>query len=95
MAPAAVQRKKKAAETGPFVRTLKGKIKLKKNFGSAPKIKLGNELEAVARPHVTDWFGAKAISGQVNVENKTEKKIFTSYHLAFFDKLGGLLSCAS
>lgn len=88
-------KKKKAAAEGPFVRTLSGKIKLKKSFSSAPKLKLGNKLEAVARPHVTDWFDTKAISGQVDVENKTEQKIYTSYHLAFFDKKGELLGCAS
>ncbi len=79
----------------PFVRTLAGKIKLGKSFSKANEIELGNKLEATAKLHITEWFGSKAISGQVDVENKTKTEIFTSYHLAFFDKKDNLLGCAS
>ena len=59
------------------------------------EIELGKNIEAVAMLHIIEWFGAKAISGRVDIENKTEEEIFTGYHLAFFDKKDKLLGCAS
>lgn len=88
-------KKDKASDGAPFIRVIAEKIKLSDDFAKSEEVELGNELEAVAKLHITEWFDSMAISGQVDVENKTDHEIFTSYNLAFFDKKDNLLGCAS
>ncbi len=89
------QSKGKKNDNEPFTRVIAEKIKLTDKFSKAEEVELGNELGAVAKLHITEWFDTMAISGQVDVENTTDHEIFTSYHLAFFDKKDNLLGCAS
>ena len=79
----------------PFTRVVKGEKDLPTSFSDALELKLGDRLEATTKLHITDWFGSKAISGQVDVKNPTEEEIHFSYHLAFFDKDGVLLGAAN
>ena len=80
---------------GPYRQTARGKVLLEKGFRTAHQVKLGKRLKGTAKLHVMEFFGAKTISGQLDVENPTDKKVFIAYHLAFFDKEGNLLGCAS
>ena len=86
--------KPKGEEGKPYARATSGKARLKE--GAKPiEVKLGKNLTATGKISITDWFGAKVVSGQVDVENKTDEKIYTSVSLILFDKDGTPLGCAS
>lgn len=93
LAPAAAP-EDEPATGAPFHQTVSGKG-LAAEFSKAPKAKLGKRLRAVARPHRIDWFGAPAISGQIDVENPSDREIHTSIHFILFDAEGTPLGCAS
>ena len=80
---------------GPYRQTERGKVQLKKGFRTAHEVKMGKRLKGTAKLHVMEFFGAKTISGQLDVENPTDKKVFIAYHLSFHDDAGKLLGCAS
>ena len=83
------------AADGPFRQIESGKIKLQKGFLNAHNVTLGKRLKGTAKLHLTDFFGAKAISGQVDIENPTKAEVNMAYHLAFFNDQGEMLGCAS
>ena len=85
----------KSKNKKPFVQVASGKAKLKEGSKNAIEVKLGKEIAGTGKISITDWFGAKAVSGQVNVENKADRKIFTSVSLILFDKDGNPLGCAA
>jgi len=86
--------KTKAKGGAPFVQVASGKAKLKEG-AKAITVTLGKDIAGTGKISITDWFGAKAVSGQVNVENKTDRKLHTAVSLILFDKDGNALGCAS
>ena len=89
------KKKDEAKSKGPFIQVASGRAKLQKGHKKAIQVELGKDIEAVGKISITDWFGAQAVSGQVNVENKTDRKIHTSVGLILFDKDGNPLGCAN
>lgn len=85
---------KRGKGSAPFVQIASGKAKLKEG-GKAIKVTLGKDIAGTGKISITDWFGAKAVSGQVNIENKADRKIHTAVSLILFDKDGKPLGCAS
>lgn len=81
---------------GPYISVEKGAVSLKEGFDAEhTTVKLGAKLTGTASLEIRDWFGAKAITGQLDVENKTKASRFLSYQLAFFDEDGVLIGAAS
>ncbi len=85
----------KTKRKAPFVQNATDSIKLREGHRNATKVKLGRDISGEGRIYITDWFGAKAVSGQVAVENKTDKKLYTSVSFILLDKAGVPLACAA
>ena len=79
----------------PFVQVASGRARLKTGHRNAIEVELGKDLDATGKISITDWFGVQAVSGQVDVENKTNHKIHTAVSLILFDKDGKPLGCAA
>lgn len=84
-----------AKAEAPFVQVASGPLRLKEGHRNAIRVELGKDLSATGHISITDWFGAKAVSGQVNVANKTDGTIHTAVSLILFDKAGKPLGCAA
>ena len=85
-----------AKAEGPHVTLKQGDVTLKQGFRAEhTTVALGDKLKGSASLEIRDWFGGKAITGQLDVENPTDASVFLSYTLAFFDKDGGLVGCAT
>jgi hypothetical protein len=85
-----------APAVAPHVAVKKGEVALEEGFRAEhTKVALGDKLKGEASLEIRDWFGGKAITGQLDVENPTDASVFLSYHLAFFDKDGVLIGCAT
>ena len=84
------------ATDGAFTSFQKGDVALKEGFRAKhTKVKLGDLMKGTASLEIREWFGAKAITGQLDITNPTDKDRFLSYNLAFFDKDGVLMGSAS
>lgn len=93
--PGAADEKKPATSGDVHVQVLQGKVALKEGFDNRHEVKLGRTLQGVAKLGIIEWFGGKAISGQLDVKNPSRKPVFLSYSLAFFDAGGVMLGCSS
>ena len=85
----------KAKGAAPFVQVASGRARLATGHRNAIEVNLGKDLTATGKLSIIDWFGAQAVSGQVDVENTTSRTIYTAVSLILFDKDGKPLGCAA
>jgi hypothetical protein len=71
-----------------FVQIATGKAKLSTSFRKAIQVKLGRDIAGIGKLHLIEMFGKVSVSGQVEVENKTDQKVYTAVSLIVFDKAG-------
>lgn len=72
----------------------KGKF-LYKKVKKPIALSIGKQLEAKTKIKRIEFFDKPAISCQLDIVNKSKTKLYISYHVAFFDKDGNLIGCAS
>lgn len=59
------------------------------------KIELGQTVKLVAEPAIENFFHSKIISARAKVQNTGSKPMWYAFNIAFFDKDGHLVGCAS
>ena len=62
----------------------------------AVAVNLGNsDVEIGCKLHGGDFFDEFTLFANPSISNKSGKKLTVAYHVAFFDKAGELMACAS
>jgi len=59
------------------------------------KITFGKTAKGVAKLYIVDFFGKKVINAGAKITNSGKAAIHFHYSIAFFDKDGKLIGCAS
>ena len=77
-------------------RTVKtGKIVLKEGFSRATVVEVGQKFKATSKLYITEFFGKKLVSAQLDIENPTKEKLSGALHVVFFDKKNNVMGCTA
>ena len=58
-------------------------------------VKVGEKVKGTCSFYIDEFFGKKIVNANIKIENTTDNAMFCEYHVAFFDKNGNLVGCAS
>ncbi len=85
----------RSADDKPTRTVTKGKVVLKEGFSRATKVKVGKKFKATSQLHITEFFGKKLVSAQLDIENPTKEKLSGALHVVFFDKKNNVIGCTA
>ena len=57
-------------------------------------VQVGEKIKGTCKFEITEFFGKKVISANIEIANTSDKAMHCQYYVAFFDEHGTLIGCA-